>query len=132
MAQKPITGPGWLSEIRQNFTELYAASLTVLASAAEALAGALTNKAVTPAGLEGVVTKLDILSFNGVAAAGPITLTGVKVGDKVLGVCSVTAGVLGDKSAHFETAITVIDQIQQTQAANLTANTYVALIARKS
>lgn len=132
MAQKPVSGISWLQQIRDNFTELYLASLTVLASAAEALAGSSTTKAVTPAGLEGAIANIDALSFVGHNNTGACTLTGVKVGDEVLSVTGVASGTVGVQGAKFETVITVNDQIQQTDAGNLSANVYVASIYRKS
>jgi hypothetical protein len=53
----------------------------------------------------------------GVAAPGPVTLTGAKVGDLVIGVANVTTP--GDLKAGFETTITVNDQIQQSSATDL-------------
>jgi hypothetical protein len=64
-------------------------------------------------------------SFTGAAAAGAITLTGAAVGDRVLAVFEIdtSSGVVTDK-ALFESTITVINQIQQVSAANLSAKKY--------
>jgi hypothetical protein len=72
-------------------------------------------------------TGLKSLVAAGVAAAGPVTLTGAAVGDRVLLVIgTVTAGtgpVLNDAD-DFESTITVVDEIQQTLAGDLSGNTY--------
>lgn len=57
----------------------------------------------------------------GVAAAGPVTLTGAVVGQRVRQVLTVTAGALVDSTALFETVITVTDQIQQISAVDKSA-----------
>ncbi len=72
------------------------------------------------------------VSFVGAAAAGPCTLTGAKVGDKVVFVTGVASGTVGNQSASFEAVITVADQIQQSAAGNLSANVYLAHLARLS
>lgn len=72
----------------------------------------------------------------GVGAAGPVAAVGTKVGDKVLAVIGfVTAtGVLADIDARddFEATVTVVDQIQQVDAGDLSANTYLFLVQPKS
>lgn len=68
--------------------------------------------------------------FTGVASAGAITLTGVKVGDIVKGVANATDGT--NDSANFETVITVANQIQQTSASNLSTKKFVALVVAQS
>lgn len=73
----------------------------------------------------------------GVAAAGPTTLTGAAVGDRVIAVFK-----FGDVSDNltvstasaaantlFEATITVVDQIQQSSASDLSDNKYVVLLA---
>jgi Pyruvate/2-oxoacid:ferredoxin oxidoreductase gamma subunit len=64
--------------------------------------------------------------FHGAAAAGPVTVTGVKVGDKVLSVSNLTD--VANDASYFESTVTVNNQIQQTSASNLTTKTYVALV----
>ncbi len=51
--------------------------------------------------------------------AGALTLTGAAVGDKVIGVANLTTP--GDLKASFETTITVVNQIQQSSATDLSA-----------
>lgn len=60
-----------------------------------------------------------VLGSNG---AGPVTCTGVKVGDKVKGVLNLTDTT--DDSAKFESTVTVNDQIQQTDGGNLSAKKF--------
>lgn len=74
------------------------------------------------------VTGMMLGSFTGKNGAGACTLTGAKVGDKVLGVAGATAGVVGFAAASFESTITVADQIQQSSVANLSANLYTVLL----
>jgi hypothetical protein len=87
---------------------------------------------ITNAALAGIAfTGLKTLPAAGVAAAGPITLTGAVVGERVLMVIGAptAGGTLVAPESSFESVITVADQIQQTQAANLSANTYVFVLA---
>lgn len=78
-----------------------------------------------------------IKKYTGVgrASAGAITATGVKVGDKVIGVLGfVTAtGALASiaPEASFESTVTVADQIQQS-GTSLNANTYVFFVQPRS
>jgi len=109
-----------------------AKGIVELATNAEALMGSDTERAVTPANLASVLGYSDILSFAGKNGAGACTLTGVKVGDVVRSVTGLAAGTVGDQSAKFETAITVADQIQQSDATDLSSNIYLAYIQRKS
>lgn len=64
----------------------------------------------------------------GVAAAGPVAFAGATVGAKVRQIITVTAGVLVDSSALFETVITVANQIQQISASDLHTIAYSFLI----
>jgi hypothetical protein len=68
--------------------------------------------------------------FSGVAAAGPVALVGAEVGDKVLMLTDLTNA--GDGSDSFESTITVADQIQQTDAADLSAVNFSALILKQN
>lgn len=51
--------------------------------------------------------------------AGSLTLTGARIGDKVVGVVNLSTP--GDNAAAFESTITVNDAIQQSSASNLSA-----------
>lgn len=67
----------------------------------------------------GGVTGLTITGFvhktaTGLSAAGPVTFTGVKVGDKVISATELTGTVGLDVTADFESKISVNAQIQQT------------------
>lgn len=66
---------------------------------------------------------------SGVAAAGPVTLTGARVGDKVLGVANITDGA--DGASAFESTITVADQIQQSSASDLHTKAYLVQVAKR-
>lgn len=77
-------------------------------------------------------TGMKVLAAAGRNGAGAITLTGAAVGDRLIAVFGApTAG--GDLQVKavgtdFEAAVTVVDQIQQVSASNLSANTYVFLL----
>jgi hypothetical protein len=61
-----------------------------------------------------VTTGYMLKTATGLSAAGPVTLAGTKVGDKVMAAMELT-GTLGlDVTADFESTITVAGQIQQT------------------
>lgn len=70
-----------------------------------------------------------MLTGQGHNGTGVATLTGAKVGDKVVGVSNVTDHVTA--SASFETTITVADQIQQSSASDLSAKTIIVLLNAK-
>jgi hypothetical protein len=75
-------------------------------------------------------TGIKILRFDGVAAAGPCTLTGAAVGDRVMAVFGVTTAtsVMVVGGTNFEATITVVDQIQQSLAGDLSGDDYVAIL----
>lgn len=58
-------------------------------------------------------------AFTGKNGAGACTLTGAKVGARVMGVVNLSTP--GDAASSFEGVITVADQIQQSSASNLSA-----------
>lgn len=74
------------------------------------------------------MTKIKVWTFAGAAAAGACTLTGVTVGSEVLSVTGIASGTKGNQAAKFESTITVANQIQQTDAGDLSENIYVAVI----
>jgi len=88
----------------------------------------LNTKAVTGVKLDEAALKFKV--FTGKNGAGACTLTGAKVGDKVIGVANITDG--SDDAANFETTITVADQIQQSSASNLSAKKFTVLLVVKS
>lgn len=69
------------------------------------------------------------LVVNGVAAAGPITAAGTKVGDKIVQAMNETDSLNG--AANFETTISVAGQIQQLSASNLTTKLFSILLVSK-
>jgi hypothetical protein len=125
---KAIT-PGNLAAIGATATF---AGLVELDTNAEALTGTDTARALTAANLAYVLSMIDVITFVGVAAAGPCVATGVKAGDIVVSVTGQIAADAGDKASLFESTVTVNDQIQQSSASNLTTHVYMALILRKS
>lgn len=114
-------------------THVAAASATVagkieIAIDAEAVTGTDTARAITAANLRAVLGKLKFISFDGKNGAGACTAVGAVVGDKVLYVAGLTGGALGNASASYEATITVVDQIQQSSASDLSANDYLAAL----
>jgi hypothetical protein len=114
-------------------THVAAASDTVagkveLATGAEAKTGSDTARAVTPAGLRSVLSGLKFISFDGRNGAGVCTAVGAGVGDLVLYVAGLTEGALGNASASFESAITVVQEIQQSAGADLSLNNYLVVL----
>jgi hypothetical protein len=69
---------------------------------------------------------LKVLAFTGHNLAGACTLTGAQVGDTVIGVINLTTPATA--AALFEGAITVINQIQQVSATDLSAVKFLALL----
>lgn len=81
-------------------------------------------------GLAAVLGQLEALAlqymrFQGSDGAGSCALSGALVGEQVLALTGLV-GVTGDKSADFETEITVADQIQQTSEDDLSEYWYEA------
>lgn len=94
----------------------------------EVLTATLATKAVTGVKLDEAA--LNGLVFTGAAAPGACTLTGAKVGDKVVSLVNITDG--SNDRAKFENTITVVDQIQQSAAENLGAKKFSVLLVVKS
>lgn len=95
--------------------------------------GELSPGAVTGAKLSD--TPFKTLKAAGRNNVGAITLTGAAVGDRVVVVfgAPTAGGALVEAKASFESAITVVNQIQQSSASDLSTNTYVfVLIAAAS
>lgn len=104
------------------------AGLVELATDAEAKAGSSTALATTPANVASMFAGLKFITVHGRNGAGAITATGAVVGDVVIGVAGLTTGALGAATASFESAITVVNQIQQSSASNLSANDYLVVL----
>lgn len=83
-------------------------------------------------GLAACLTQLEALAlrtfyFAGLNGAGPVSLPGASAGDTVSTLTGLI-GATGDRTADFETVITVDDEIQQVSTADLSANWYQALL----
>lgn len=104
------------------------AGLVELATDAEAKAGSSTALATTPANVASMFSGLKFITAAGRTGAGAITLTGAVVGDVVIGVAGLSAGALGAAMSSFESAITVVNQVQQSSASNLSANNYLFVL----
>lgn len=78
--------------------------------------------------LKALFAGLKFITVDGKNGSGAVTATGAAVGDTVLGVAGLTAGALGAADASFEGEITVVNQIQQSSASNLSANDYLVVL----
>ncbi len=105
-----------------------ASGVVELATNAETIAGTDAERALTATNLRAVLAKLKMISLDGRNGAGACTATGAVAGDLVLAVFGITGGALGAAGSSFESAITVVNQIQQSSTGNLSANDYVALL----
>jgi len=85
----------------------------------------INGSAVTGAKLSS--TALKVIGFTGKNGAGACTLTGAAVGDRVLGVVETTATDAA-AAAKFESTITVVNEIQQTDAGDLSSKRYFAVL----
>lgn len=104
------------------------AGLVELATNAEARAGSSTALGTTPANVASMFAGLKFITVDGRNGTGAITATGAVVGDMVIGVAGLTAGALGSATASFESVVTVVDQVQQSSASNLSANDYLVVL----
>ena len=82
-------------------------------------AGAVTAPKLNLAGLK-------VIQASGVAAAGPVTTTGTAVGDRIIAVLCTSANTAS--AALFQTTVTVINQIQQSSATDLSASRFIFLL----
>jgi len=94
-------------------------------------AGAVTTTKIAAGAVTAAkqsTTGIKFFRFDGAAAAGAITLTGAAVGDRVVAILGVVSAsgvsVVGAIPSQFEATISVADQIQQTDAGNLSGNDY--------
>lgn len=101
-----------------------------LATTAETVAVTDYTRAVTPRGLGGALAKLFLISFTGHNGAGACTANGVAVGDVIYAVAGLTD--VGAADASFEEVVTVVNQIQQASASDLSLKNFVALVYRPS
>jgi hypothetical protein len=97
-------------------------------TSAEVVAAMIGTDAVT--GPKLASTALTQLVCSGNNGAGACTLTGAKVGDKVIGVINLTDAA--DVKASYESTITVADQIQQTSATDLSLKKMAVTLVVKS
>jgi hypothetical protein len=78
------------------------------------------------------IAGIKCLSAAGKNGSGAVTLTGAAIGDRLVAVfgAPTAGGALAVKvpGTDFEAAMTVVDQIQQLSASNLSANTYVFIL----
>lgn len=102
---------------------------------AQVAAGAITTPKLDDAAVtgpkldEGALKLLVFSGMDGSVTPGACTLTGAAVDDAVVGIINLTDAAAGTTS--FESAITVVNEIQQTEQADLSTKKFaVLLIAR--
>lgn len=88
----------------------------------------LASKAATGPKIDEAAFKFAMVT--GKNGAGACTMTGAKVGDKVICAISWTGGT--DAASLFESTITVADQLQQSSASDLHASVYLIGLLVKS
>lgn len=101
------------------------AAITNLDTLTDSSGGSVDNTVSAVSAIGDVVVMKTQVGNNG---AGALALTGTAVSDRVLSVQNLTD--LTDDSDHFETTITVDNQIQQSSADNLSAKKMLFTIAR--
>jgi hypothetical protein len=87
----------------------------------------LADDNVTAAKLDDAALRFS--AFTGKSGTGACTLTGAAVGDVVLGVVNLTDG--GNASSSFESTITVVNQIQQSSASDLSTKKFSVLLLKR-
>lgn len=92
----------------------------------------LEEKALATTSNYGAVNlaNFQLYTFDGVNGAGACTAVGTAAGDLVLSVACVTDANQGEAGSSFETVVTTADEIQQSDAGDLSARDYVALVYR--
>ena len=73
-----------------------------------------------------------LVTFQGRNGAGSISVPGLAIGDVVRVVQGTLVADVGDQGSHFETTITVVDEIQQSDVANLTGKAYIAEVVTET
>lgn len=97
------------------------------------VAGVHTSPRVMMGPTENVGYTTHFLTFRGRNGAGAVTLNGAAVGDIVRFVQGMQLGLEGSGLAgQYETTISVVNQIQQTSVADLTALNFLAVLERRS
>lgn len=105
------------------------ATIAASPAAASITTAAIAGSAVTGAKLSSSFLKL--YAFAGHNGAGACTLTGAAVGDRVVGVIDLAEGSIS-AAASFESAITVVNQIQQSSASDLSLVKYAVILIAAS
>lgn len=123
------TGHNWAADATKHNVAKTAAGILLtywydnplaIGQAPESLTAALVQ-------LEAEALKYRKYCFYGNSGAGGISVPGARVGDEVITLVGVY-GVSGDQSVKFEAVVTVQDQLQQTDAGDLSDNQYVVVL----
>jgi hypothetical protein len=125
VAGRALMATGYFTEAKA--TDAFAAGSIVgtLLKDLGVTTGKFAPSAVTGAKI--ATTAIKLLSFTGRNGAGAITLTGAAVGDRVVAVIETTATDTA-AAAKFENPITTLNQIQQSDATDLSSKRYIALL----
>ena len=76
--------------------------------------------------------KRKLVTFEGRSGTGLISVPGLAVDDIVRVIQGILVADVGDRSGSFETTITVINEIQQTDAANLAGKAFIAEVVTET
>lgn len=96
------------------------------ATAIDALTAGTQQAAGSVTGPKLATGALKKFAFTGHNLAGACTCTGAAVGDRVVGVTNITDGT--SAASSFESTITVVNQIQQSAASDLSAKKFDVLL----
>jgi len=114
-AEAAVLAPGQIST-----TQLATGAATAAKLATDSVQGIKIDQANT----------FRAFHFTGLAAPGAVTATGAKVGDKVLMLTNISDAANGATS--YESTITVNDQIQQSDAGDLTTKKFSLILLARS
>lgn len=126
---KNASGHDWTMDTTKHPTAIMAAGMlltywydnpSAIGQSPEALTALLVQ-------LESEALKYRKYEFAGLSSAGAISIPGLRKGDVVITLTGVY-GISGDQKSKFESIVSVDDQLQQTEAGDLSDNLYVVVV----
>ena len=79
-----------------------------------------------------LLIKRKLVTFEGRNGTGSIAVPGLAISDRVRVLQGLAVADVGDQSGSFEAVITVADEIQQSDAANLTGKAFIAEVVTET